>query len=416
MKKSAKNPVMALVALFLTAISVSRSVCAVEPNPTNTVPPAFRVVVLHNGNALAGQFEQAADRITLTQGPGHTVRIPVAEVDFIVPRWRDAYRMLRSRLQAGDLDDRLRLAQWCLRYDQVDAATDLLLEMSRQYPQHSAVRALEQQLARRAGVDAAAGDAQIQKASFESADPQTVESRLSIPLEAGPNGSAGGDLSSRANPEASSLEAIAKSMEPAAVTEFTRTIQPLLLNRCGMANCHAPTGRSSFKIQRIPLGKLTYRDLTWINLQNVLQRLDPKNPDDSELLTKAVTPHGRSRRAPIDAHQVRQRERLRQWVIAVVRDETSQDWAAQPLGDVPATPIPTASPGLKALQEALQSGGSATPVSFEQEQVGAGEVEAEKPRPEADPPKAPASNDPFDPEQFNRMHHPSSSAGDRAGS
>ncbi len=402
MNKPAKSITVGLWAIVLGAIfgPIVRGADA----PAAASPSAFRVVVLHNGNALAGQFDQVGDRITVTQGPGHTVRVPVDEVDFIVPRWRDAYRHLRSRLRAGSLEDRLRLAQWCLRYDQVDAATDLLLEMSRQYPQHSAIRALEQQLARRAGMtEGEANGTKVQAASFETADAQTVESRLSIPLDqvaASPGATAS---SAPQEAENSAAAALARNMEPAAVTEFTRTIQPLLLNRCGMANCHAPSGRSVFKVQKIPLGKLTHRDLTWINLQHVLQRIDAQNPDDSELLARAVTPHGKSRRAPIDTHQVRQRERLRQWVLMVAGDSSSQEWAAQQLGEVPAAPIPQQMPtptaGWKALNEAMQGSGPVTPASFDEVEEAGGEAEDQpKPAPQED------SKDPFDPERFNRDH------------
>jgi len=268
---------------------------------------AERVVVLRNGHAFSGVVEQAGDRMTITQGPGRSVRIPLRDVDIVVDTLHDAYLHRRQRLRPGEINDQMRLAQWCLRYQLDDDAAELLLEMARRYPGHHSVRALERQMGERAGLlagshrDAASA---VRTASFQQAEVAADVSGFPLEVPAEPEDA--GEL---------------PSLAPAEITEFTRVIQPLLQNRCGNANCHAPSGRSAFVLQRTPTGRLTFKDLTWSNLRAAWKQVDVEDPDRSRLVVMATTPHGGQSRAPLETYETRPRQRLARWVASAVRDD-----------------------------------------------------------------------------------------------
>lgn len=318
-----------LVASLLVAPGTSRLMGdeSAETVVDQAAPVQERVVVLRNGHAFVGAVDQAGDRMTITQGPGRSVRVPLRDVDIVVDTLHDAYVHRRQRLHPGEINDQMRLAQWCLRYQLEDEAAELLLEMSRRYPNHHAVRALERQMGERAGLLAGSGrDASaVRTASFQQAE--VAPDAMGFPL---------------AVPSAPEELGELPSLSPAEITEFTRVVQPLLQNRCGNANCHASNGRSAFVLQRTPTGRLTFKDLTWSNLRAAWKQVDLRDPERSPLIVMATTPHGGQSRAPLETYESRPRQRLARWVVSA----TQADAIAS--GETPSAAGPAHGQGLPA--------------------------------------------------------------------
>ncbi len=204
--------------------AVSRAAVAESAQPLGQGTP--QVVVLHNDSAIQGRVERSADRLVVSNGPWYVVQIPLADVDFVAPNFAAAYRTKRDRLTDRDFQRHLDLAQWCLRQDLDRFAADQLLHLAKLDSHHPAVEALEQQLRRRANQVEVDAHVDAQPASFGvDRNPPQIEA-----------------------PESADERPI---VSPEALAEYTRSIQPLLLNRCGQTTCHGSSSRSVFQLQRL---------------------------------------------------------------------------------------------------------------------------------------------------------------------
>ena len=102
----------------------------------------------------------------------------------------------------------------------------------------------------------------------------------------------------------------------AALSEFTKRIQPLLLNGCANANCHGRSTTTEFRLDKPPRGFHSTQRLTQRNLKSVLQQLDFVSPGKSALLTNARSAHG-DQPAPLGMHKSKSFETLLSWVEMV---------------------------------------------------------------------------------------------------
>ena len=144
----------------------------------------------------------------------------------------------------------------------------------------------------------------------------------------------------------------------AAFRAFPTRVQPVLMNLC--ASCHAKEGDTSgFKLVRVAEG-FADPEASDRNAKAVARFITRDDPSASPVLTRAVTAHGDQRRPALLNRSLPAYRNLEQWVY----------WAAASQGPRK----PTA-------------------------------VQAEKPTPA--PAKA-SSEDPFDPDVFNRAMHPGS--------
>src|SRR5262245_41382901 len=75
---------------------------------------AQEFLVLRNGEVLSGRITRDGDRYVVA-GEGSQMRFPSREVDFTCRTLDEAYSIQERRVVAGRIDDRLNLADWCLR-------------------------------------------------------------------------------------------------------------------------------------------------------------------------------------------------------------------------------------------------------------------------------------------------------------
>jgi hypothetical protein len=109
------------------------------------------------------------------------------------------------------------------------------------------------------------------------------------------------------------------------VSEFTRSIQPLLLNRCGQTACHGSASRNGFSLERLRAGGAARKDVTWRNLRAAMAQVDPARVGESPLLEHALKPHGTSQRPPFGPHEMRQYQRLLDWVSMMTAADADHD-------------------------------------------------------------------------------------------
>ena len=74
--------------------------------------------------------------------------------------------------------------------------------------------------------------------------------------------------------------------------QFTSKIQPLLLNKCGNANCHGVASNNGFRLISARIGGNGSRQTTERNLAESLKQLDLEDVAASQLLSVSTGGHG----------------------------------------------------------------------------------------------------------------------------
>jgi hypothetical protein len=95
---------------------------------------------------------------------------------------------------------------------------------------------------------------------------------------------------------------------------FTQTVQPLLMNNCTASGCHGPLSTNNLRLIRVSTADAANRRSTQRNLQAVLQYVDRNNPLQSELLKVPAAPHGTAKNAVFTERRSMQYLRLADWV------------------------------------------------------------------------------------------------------
>lgn len=347
--------------------------------------PQTGVLVLRNGQVLAGEILPAGDYFVVTQGSDVELRVRGEQVECFCGSLLEAYEFKLRHLTGSGAMPHLKLAEWCLRHDLFPQCAAQLVAAMHLEPDHPRLRDLEQRLALRAEAPA--------------------------PPPPAPQGTLGA-LSPTA------LEEALRDVPPAAIERFGTIVQPILLNRCAAGQCHGPSARSSLRLLRPPAGQTITRRFTQRNLATVLSYVDPRDPLASPLVVKPQSPHGGSVTAVFDKHSQAQLAELVAWVKLLTPADPASSAAS---GSAPATPSSGAAPAAtrgtsptttlsQPLQQAAPHGGLASAAS----------ATASTPSPSDGRPKEaiPATDagasasrhawtprDRYDPELFNRRFH-----------
>jgi len=315
-----------------------------------------KVVVLRNGSVLQGVVQRENQRVIVADGKDRITKVALNDVAFICKDLPEAYRRKLSRLMPDNLSQHLRLAQWCLRYEYPEGAADRLLYLHRIAPRNAAVRALEKRMRRQAN--------------------ETISAK---------------PKSTRIDNRVSETKTLPVNLPADALPQFTRVIQPLLINRCGQATCHGNASQSEFRLVRGIRGS-SNRNLTWKNLASTLAQVDRSAFAQSPLLLKARSVHGHASRAPIETHQNRQFTHLYGWVESIVaadRPAHSRESDAEQDGNGETFDVARSSmhqPATRTPHEDALSTLYGTPSDEESDS------------------KKDGKSDPFDPTEFNTRH------------
>lgn len=328
---------------------------------------------MRNGFVLEGRITPLNDTYLVSIGENGEVRLPRSEVEFQCSSLDDAYLRQRDAMFSDDPASHLSLADWCLRHRLLARASDQLLIVHLQEPRNPRLGMLEQRL----------------NSLASQSVPATHEGRA------------------RTEPTVPIPAALPK-ISPQLMQQFTTIIQPILLNRCAAYTCHGNGSSGNYRLIRPAAGHATTSRVTHRNLQATQTFIDAEHPANSRLLTMGSVPHGGSKPSSINEKQVQQWELVSEWIhraalparaslVAnsggpkrpVIRpdirkvtkpvSEPAQPSTASTISRATQSKLTTASH----LQDKLKTSG-VSPASHEQ----------------------PASQDPFDPEIFNRQHHP----------
>ncbi len=337
--------------------------------------PRAGVLVLRTDRVLRGNILRVGDRYVVTMREHDEVSVAVDAVALRCDSLTDAYQHKRRELPpAAKVADHLKLADWCLRYDLMQAAAEQLMAAQRRDPLDPANARFEKRL----------------KFAANQVPTPAPRPRQTTQYAA-----------------LAELDAQMRSLPAGVVAQFTHTVQPLLINRCGGGNCHGVNSTAEFRILSTSRARTIPRRFTQRNLLAVLELLDRKQPGRSPLLMMSALPHGGAENPPLRDKDVEQTQRLAEWIFRCLSEtgpqppavlKTPDTFLLQPFEqpgqvtgnssttDTPASSKRDAGPAARGTDPAVQLVGHAEPLQTPTK------------------PRGSTGIDPFDPEIFNRRY------------
>jgi hypothetical protein len=308
-------------------------------------------VLLKNLAVLPGTIREEPGHIRIVQKDGE-LRVPRDRIACWSPTLRGLHQYLIDHRSGSNVESHIEIARWCLLNHYPAGATAETIAALRLDPDHPEARRLEQDLR----------SYQTKQVSPEVTAPPGEQVLATDPTEVA--GQAADEL-------------FVKELQ-----EFTRSIQPILLNQCSQAACHGTDSGQAFQLNK-PHKSLSRPDaeMSRQNLKSVVRWLDRESPMASPLLVRSLEPHGSLSQPPLGPQQRVAVTELRTWVLGFSKATRNY------LGDSVASAVPSQQIG--SANEAISSlGGSGNSARS------------------SAPIRLPVIDDPFDPEVFNRRFHP----------
>ncbi|MDA0832213.1 MAG: hypothetical protein O2955_00005 [Planctomycetota bacterium] len=317
------------------------------------------MLLLKSGKVVSGQLNQVAGGYMLTQPTGE-VLVPFDQIQFEAESLREVYIKQAEALRPDErtASTHILLARWCLSYQLYEEAQGELRAAIRLEPRRTEARIL------------------LKRLQDNILDPVTSET-FSSKSE---NGESRGTmvLSDGSTQPIQSLAGLTRDN----ALNYIRTIQPILMNKCGNASCHGPTATNGFNLEVIPYGQGVHRISMERNLASVMKFIDVENPKQSPLLTETTNAHGPDGVSLfLGSSGSKQQKALRNWVVSMAQEKKG-------------------SSSSKLVQNSSEN---EAVVRHEENRPMSRRHEVQLAEEDLDPPEL--LPDPFDPEAFNRRYH-----------
>ena len=320
-----------------------------------------RLVVLKDGQILAGIISENPMGVGIQIGPEYH-SIPHDQVNVTATSLADAYEKMRDKLTNGSGLEHLQLSRWCRKWCLFEQA-DVELKTAH-------------------ALDPSLTPANL-NAALHAEEESIAEAQNELRMVMTPNGVV--ERSERSN-----LGLLRENHR-----DFIRQVQPLLMNKCGNANCHGEAADNRFLLEPIRSAMAVNRLQNHANVVSVLKFIDFEQPEQSPLLTSlSDSTHS------IVFSGAKAREQyalLRNWILEVGRTSQIDVALLTPQPQVQRESTTRIQPAWQ--QEThpnMVSSTVAVPKPF---------VAATSTRPLSLETSPPAPIDAFDPELFNRRVH-----------
>jgi hypothetical protein len=274
-----------------------------QPQPAAVAPsPSPTVLSLYDGRVLQGKIQVDDSGYSLLQNGG-MLRFRKEQVEGAFGSLHEVYRFKAERVPGRDPDERLKLAHWCLAHRlNAEAKAQLLavLELSPGNVQiKNMISNIDNALARQAPRDEG-----IQQARAE----RPIDGRpRELDAEIFPPG--------RKAPAALGLPTIfdlPTSLAVRRADEFNRGVHQVLQQYC--ARCHNENHQGDFQLIQVKNRHDWTQNVARANLEATLRVIDPDSPSRSELLSRALVPHGPARRPIFQGANDPNYRRIAAWV------------------------------------------------------------------------------------------------------
>lgn len=321
--------------------------------------PGETMLVLKSGKVVAGVVKSVPGGYMLKR-PSGDVLVPLDIVQFEANSLRDAYQKYCESLTPDErtATAHILLARWCLSQQLYEEAEIELKSAIKLEPRRKEAYIL------------------LKKLRDNILDPVTTES-LALTSHSSNDSSKTVVLSDGTTQKIQSLAGLSRET---ALT-YTRTIEPILMNKCSNASCHGGAPDNDFQLDYIPFGQGVHRAKSERNLAAVLKFIDVDNPRASPLLTEVTNAHGPDGVSLfLGSVGAKQQKALRNWVADIAREkQTSSRTVTELVDNTRERRSPRTATAHQVDNEIAVDDGNLEP-------------------PELLP-------DPFDPEAFNRQHH-----------
>lgn len=352
---------------------------------TPLAAPYEGVLVLNNGNAMQGRITHEGEYYVLAINENSVIRMPATRVAFASKSMEEAYLRQKARIGTTTLRDHIELANWCLGLDLWDEATYHYTIAMRSGPTDPEVVRLDRRY-------------QV-KREERSTPPELRQVQYTQPV---------------APPEPPLIEepeAPEASVSPQLIQYYASTVQPIMLNGCSVSACHSPSAENGFHMVPFENIRSIPRRLTIKNMNAALPFVDFSDPGRSKLLIKSATPHGEGAGPNLSREQI---SAIQAWVSGVARGQKPN--RNEPASEV--MPVSFDGPAIGREEELPVAFKGMTPPAKPAANpfFSGGDTNARisgiprpfrsMPQKGAPIPEAPRVRDEFDPELFNRQHHP----------
>jgi hypothetical protein len=358
-------------ALLCAAVLVASGAGLLSAQVPPAPPVEGRVLMLDNERVLEGEITREGD-VYVIKRPVGELRVPTAKALTVCASMEEAFKILSTRTNLRDPDERVRLARWCQMHgltEQAISQTKSALVLQPGHPDATHLLVV------------------LQRTPSPSQQPTGEKELAAVPPDTPPLL----DVSSNG------------------LVLFTTKIQPILMNTC--ASCHASGRAGNFLLTRSTDAAGCHATQT--NLSAVLQQISFDRPSASPLLLKACSGHGGSLQPPLGTSQAKPLETLKNWVEQVAMHSSNLRSHGAPFVTTvdprPADetmgsrvvsqqqPTPPNGPGPAVSQDAPMA--RSVP-SYAAETPAAAQPPALRQTP------APSAANPYDPAVFNALFHP----------
>lgn len=334
--------------------------------------PKEQVVILNNMQLLKGTVTRSPNGFVLEHAAGRLV-VPPDEVRVFGNDLPDAFHRLVESYPEPTAATHYHLALWSWsHYLKEDAREQLVMALDRD-PDHEAARTMLKRIDDQKAA---------QRRQAAAAKPKPIDPRIVNGIEL---------------PEVESLAGL--SRETAA--QFTKRIQPLLLNKCGNASCHGPKTPTGFQLEQIRGTGSASRLHTERNLAAVLAQIDQNRVNSSPLLTAPMGNHGGLNKSLFfGSTGERQLETLKAWARSASKELNHDQQLAQKRPSVMG-----ARPNFPQLSAEELDAAEEDEADNPDEPSGALAAVSERANANEDDEEEMEAEDAFDPEVFNRRSH-----------
>lgn len=263
-----------------------------SPNgkPSTTDSRENRMLMLISGRIVEGKISQSAGGY-LVEKPKGSMLIPFEHVKLEAANRREAYHKLRKTLPERTATNHTALARWCVSQQLLDEARIELRDALELEPNRAQTRSMLRRL-----------DALVNSDQQVRVPTSSTHRLVADGFE---------------RREVKSLAGLSRE----SAQQFVLRIQPILMNKCGNASCHAAGVSNTFRLTRIRSGRAGNRVFAERNLATTLRFVDFDQPDRSQLLQIPKGNHGRGNRTVFyGSRGPDQLAALRDWVHQVAKE------------------------------------------------------------------------------------------------
>jgi hypothetical protein len=285
---------LAWLATFVVVTSAAPAIDQFAAVPSMVANGEQGVLLLHDGGALVGKISLATDMYVVVRA-GSELQIAPSRVSFVGRTMRDAYEFRCTHLPSDTIEAHLALADWCLRQNLLMEAEGELTIARNLQADHPRLLLLERRLVATKDRNAALKT----PASVTPSSPPKIVSDAPT------------------NSKSPATSAIMPDLPDGVVENFTRKVQPVLVNNCTAAKCHEPGGQQAFQLNRAILRGEANRRTTMQNLAATMTLVDRENPEKSRLLTLPRQTHAGMNGPIMGPRQDQAFQHLADWVALI---------------------------------------------------------------------------------------------------